>query len=161
MRERVGGGHGAQRMHAEPFTSALTPPQSVFSHNVAVDRSGIERPVQLAGAVVRHRTEEGGGGIGAWPGRPPGISLDQALRQPTQPLPLPAARGAGLPDRTVGKRHYSAKNLSSRLTRNTTSVQPDRRRCRCFFNPKQVSEVPCLLHSNAAQTGKTPATPAP
>jgi len=38
--------------------------QPILYDNVAIDRSGIERAVQLAGTVIRDRTKQGAGGVG-------------------------------------------------------------------------------------------------
>jgi hypothetical protein len=54
--------------------------QSILSHNILIHRGGIERAVEFAGAVVRHRTKHGAGGIGNVAGERQ-VFLDQPLRQ--------------------------------------------------------------------------------
>ena len=69
VRERIGGGGGAQRMHTQPddfgADAGFSP---VFDDNVAVHRAGIERPVETAGAVVFDRAKQRALEIGAMPG---------------------------------------------------------------------------------------------
>ena len=56
----------ARRMDAEPvYLSADARLQAVFQDDVAVDGVRVERLLQFLGAVIRHRAEHGGGGIGA------------------------------------------------------------------------------------------------
>jgi len=59
MRKGVGGSGGAKRMNTETIhLGADTDEQPIVTHDVAVDRSGIERPIQPLGrAVVLHRPE--------------------------------------------------------------------------------------------------------
>jgi len=67
-------------MHAETidlsFDAGL---QAVFQDDVATDRVGIERLLQLLGGVVGHRAEHGAGGISAVGGERQEF-LDESLR---------------------------------------------------------------------------------
>jgi len=56
-------------MQAQPiYLGADADRAAVFQDDVAVDRVGIERPVQLLGAVVRQRAEHGAPAASApWP----------------------------------------------------------------------------------------------
>jgi hypothetical protein len=56
VRERVGGGGGAQRMHAEAVDfGADAPLQAVFARDVAVGRGGFEGPLEFfLGPVVSY-----------------------------------------------------------------------------------------------------------
>jgi hypothetical protein len=55
-----------RELHAKPVHfGADASRAAVFQDDITIDRSGIERPVELPGAVVRHRAEHGAGGIGA------------------------------------------------------------------------------------------------
>jgi hypothetical protein len=65
-------------MNAEAvYFSADAGLESVFHNYVAVDSSWIERPIQLARAVIPYRTNTGAGGIGGVAGEGK-ILLDQA-----------------------------------------------------------------------------------
>src|SRR5271170_2931657 len=67
-------------MHAQAvYLPADARLKAIFADDVVVDRTGIERPVELARAVVRHRTEYRAGGIGAVAGESQ-VFLDQPLR---------------------------------------------------------------------------------
>ncbi len=81
MRQRIGGGSGTQRMDAEAVHFGADPSfQSIFSHNISIHRGGIERAVEVAGAVVGDWTKHGAGGIGTMAGERQ-VFLDQPLRQ--------------------------------------------------------------------------------
>ena len=68
VRERIRGRRGAQRVHAQPvYLGADAGLKAVFSHDVAVDGAGIERPVEIARAVIVDRTEDGTGASAPWP----------------------------------------------------------------------------------------------
>ena len=62
--ESVGGGRRAQRMNAKAIHLAIDASLApVFANDVVVDGIRIEPAVELFGTIVRHRTEEGTGGI--------------------------------------------------------------------------------------------------
>ncbi len=70
----------ATNAHTTSLTPALTPVSSpYFQDDVAVDRTGIERPVELARAVVGHWAEHGAFGVGAVADDRQ-VVLDQPLR---------------------------------------------------------------------------------
>src|SRR6266851_5551342 len=54
--------------------------QAIFAHNILIHRGGIERAVEVAGAVVGDGTEHGAGGIGSVAGERQ-VFLDQPLRE--------------------------------------------------------------------------------
>lgn len=70
VREGVGCGRRAERMHAEPVDlGADAGREAVMPHDVAIDRCGIERPVELLRrAVVLDGSEEGPADIGRMAG---------------------------------------------------------------------------------------------
>ena len=63
MQERVGGRRGAQQMHAQTILLRRRRRyRGRIQDDIAVDRVGIERLLQLLGAVVRDRAERRAGG---------------------------------------------------------------------------------------------------
>jgi len=80
VRERVGGGRGAQRVHAQAVHLAVDARREpVMADDVAIDRSAIERSAQsFRCAIVLHGPEEEAFGVGTMPGSRK-ILLDQPL----------------------------------------------------------------------------------
>lgn len=54
--------------------------QPILPHSISINRGGIERAVELARAIVGHRTKHGAGGIGSLAGERQ-VLFDQPLRQ--------------------------------------------------------------------------------
>jgi len=81
MRERGRGRRCAQRMDTEAVHfGADTGLQPILPHSISISRRGIERAVELARAIVGHRTKHGAGGIGSVAGERQ-VLFDQPLRQ--------------------------------------------------------------------------------
>jgi len=80
VRQGIGSGRCAQRVNAQPDNFGTDARfSSVFAHDVAVHRTGIEVPVETAGAVVFDRAKQGTLEISAMPGRCQ-IGLDRPKR---------------------------------------------------------------------------------
>ncbi len=81
VRQRIGGSRGPQRMDAKAVhLSADAGLQSILPHNILIHRGGIERAVEIAGAVVGNGAKHGPGRIGGVASERQ-VFLDQPLRQ--------------------------------------------------------------------------------